>query len=63
MKGFAKLPVRFFIYSDETESEEVDVVEVDESAFLEAQGEIEYQRDTVYQNGVAQICLTKRNGY
>ncbi len=62
-KGFDKMSVRFFIYEDQAEMGEVDIVEVEEAAFMEAEGEIEYKRHTVRENGVSQICLTKRNGY
>jgi hypothetical protein len=61
MKGIEKINVRFFIY--DYESEEVEIKEVSESEFLETEGEIEYERNTVFDNGCRQICLTKRNGY
>jgi hypothetical protein len=51
-----KLNVRFFIYDEEHDYE---LVEVDESKFLETKGIIEYERHTIFENGVAQICLTK----
>ncbi len=53
--------VRYFKY--DTVNGEVDVVEVKESEFLKAEGLIEYERHTIFQNGVNQICLTKTNGY
>lgn len=58
--GFKNMPVRFFINSY-NESEEDDITEVDEAEFLESEGEIDYKRHTVFDNGVNQICLTKYN--
>jgi hypothetical protein len=63
MKGFENLPIRFFIYDRAEDNWEVDIVEVNEADFLEAEGEVEYERDTVRENGCSQIRLTKRNGY
>ena len=56
--GIKNVPIRFFIY-DETEDGETDIFETNEAGFLEAEGEIEYERHTVFQNGCSQICLTK----
>lgn len=53
-----RLPVRFFIVDYDLE-EGPDIVEVDERDFLSADGAIKYERHTVFQNGVDQICLTK----
>lgn len=53
MKGFTNTPVRFFAYDDDCE-----LVEVNEADFLEAAGKIEYERHTVFENGVSQIILT-----
>ena len=48
--------VRFFIYDYSTE----DIIkEVSETEFLNDDGIIEYERDTIFDNGVSQICLTK----
>jgi len=52
------LPVRFFIVDYDLD-EGPDIVEVDERDFLSADGSIKYERHTVFQNGVDQICLTK----
>ncbi len=49
------MSVRFFIFDDEIS----DIKEVNESEFLECKHPIEYERHTVFQNGVSQICLTK----
>lgn len=65
MKGF-DIKVRFFIYDNaDTEFGEIEVqlLEVSETDFLEADGEIEYERNTIFKNGVNQICLTKGNGF
>ena len=53
-----RLPVRFFIVDYDLD-EGPDIVEVDERDFLSADGSIKYERHTVFQNGVDQICLTK----
>jgi hypothetical protein len=50
------LPVRFFVVSYE---DEADIIEVSEQEFLAHDGRISYERNTVFQNGVNQICLTK----
>jgi hypothetical protein len=52
-----RLPVRYFAI--DYEGEEPEIVEVDEAAFLAAEGAITYERHTVWANGVNQICLTK----
>ncbi len=59
MNGFVNIPVRFFVVDIDHETEETDLFEVDEQAFLEHHGEITYYRSTVYENGVSQIELTK----
>lgn len=51
------ITVRFFIVDFELEP--VDIVEVNEQEFLEYEGDISYERHTVFDNGVSQICLTK----
>ena len=53
------MTVRFFVYG--LIDDEIDLIEVTESDFLDTQGGIEYERNTVFQNGINQICLTKRN--
>lgn len=61
------IPVRFFKWNDIDRQDELDTgdtvanefVECDEAEFLEAEGVIEYQRNTIFENGVSQICLTK----
>ena len=59
MKGFANIPVRFFVVDIDWVTEEMDLFEVDEQVFLAHPGEIEYCRHTVRENGVSQIVLTK----
>lgn len=54
---FATIPVRFFVV--DYEGEEVDLLEVNEHEFLEAEGKITYERHTVRENGASQIVLTK----
>lgn len=51
------IPVRFFVYDDELE--EPDIRECDESDFIACEYPISYERHTVFENGVSQICLTK----
>ena len=62
MKGFTNIPVRFFIVDIDPESEEQDLFEVGEQAFLAHPGEIDYYRATMRQDGVSQIELTKGFG-
>ena len=54
----AAVPVRYFVIDYDLE-DGPDIVEVDEAAFLAAEGSITYERHTVWANGVNQICLTK----
>jgi hypothetical protein len=53
--------VRYFIvdYDSEDDAMQWDIVEVPEREFLAADGEITYERHTISENGVSQICLTK----
>mgnify|MGYP003650727093 CR=1 FL=1 len=48
------IDVRFFAYGHE----EIDIVEVDEDVFESLGGTISYERHTIFNNGVSQICLT-----
>ena len=59
MKGFTNIPVRFFVVDIDPETEETDLFEVGEQAFLAHPGEIDYYRATMRQDGVSQIELTK----
>lgn len=56
--GFKAMSVRFFIYDEDNE-----LIEVNETDFRCADGHIEYERHTVFANGVSQICLTKNSQY
>lgn len=56
------MTVRFFVqdyFAKENGEPVFGVEEVEEHYFLEAAGTIEYERHTVRENGVSQICLTK----
>ena len=55
-----KHTVRYFIMDYDVEGDgEFDLIEVDEHEFLAADGQISYERHTVRENGVNQICLSK----
>lgn len=55
--GIKGINVRFFCYvmDDETGP---DIEEITESEFLELGGNISYERNSVFENGCRQICLT-----
>jgi hypothetical protein len=53
-----KIDVRFFIFDYDADGGP-DYRECTESEFLETEGNIRYERHTVRENGVSQICLTK----
>ena len=55
------LPVRFFKY--DFINDDIEIVEITEAEFIDIEGQIEYERNTMFENGVNQICLTKTNGY
>ena len=59
MKGFANIPIRFFVVDIDPETEEDGLFETDEQAFLAHPGEIDYYRATMRQDGISQIELTK----
>ena len=48
--------VRFFCYC--MTYGEVDIMEITETEFLGLGGKVSYKRDSVFQNGVRQVCLT-----
>ena len=57
------LPIRYFKY--DYDLEEVDIVECSRFEFEDAVldgGRITYERNTVFENGVNQICLTVDGG-
>jgi hypothetical protein len=54
--------VRYFVnsYNEGDTGEDTDILtEVSEREFITAEGEITYERHTMSENGVSQICLTK----
>lgn len=55
--------IRFFVWDEEAVDDlgepGGDIVEVDEAEFLECDYPIRYERHTVRENGVSQVCLTK----
>jgi hypothetical protein len=53
------VPVRYFIYDYDESIKDYDIIEVSESDFIDFEGSIDYERHTVRENGVSQICLTK----
>lgn len=53
------LPVRFFVITTDCETGDTLQCEVTEPEFLEFEGNIGYERHTVFENGVSQICITK----
>lgn len=54
-----KTTIRFFVYDFCEDAQDYDIVEVDEYDFLQFDGAISYDRHTVFENGVNQVCLTK----
>ena len=58
-----KLPIRFFVIGIDETTNELDYFEVDEAEFIASKGDIEYQRHTLFENGVDQVCLYKDNGF
>jgi hypothetical protein len=55
--GIMVINVRFFIF--DCDLDEPDYRECTESEFLAHEGMIHYERNTVRENGVNQICLSK----
>jgi len=57
------IPIRFFIYDliQTIDGDSFDLIEVSEAVWLDYDGIISYERDTVRENGVSQIILTKRS--
>lgn len=52
-----KIDVRFFTYCINSECD-ADIVECSENTFKSLKGTISYERNTMHDNGVDQICLT-----
>ena len=57
--SFCEMSVRFYVFGWDEEQQENDILEVGEDEFKCHPGTIDYERNTVFQNGVRQICLTK----
>ncbi len=53
------MQIRYFIFDEELD----DIVECSESEFINHTGVISYERHTVRENGVFQICLTKNERF
>ena len=51
--------VRFFVYQFDDSQNDYDLMEVAENEFLEFDGQVAYERNTVFANGCRQITLTK----
>lgn len=54
-----KTTIRFFVYDWIEDENDWDIIECDELEFLQFDGEISYERHTMFDNGVNQVCLTK----
>ena len=52
-----QIDVRFFCYCI-TNAHDIDICEVNEDTFLQLGGDITYKRDTLFETGCRQICLT-----
>jgi hypothetical protein len=57
--SFCEMSVRFYVFGLDEEQQEHDVIEVSEEEFKRHPGTIDYERHSVRENGVRQICLTK----
>ena len=57
--SFCEMFVRFFVFGWDEEQQEHDILEVSEDEFKLHHGTIDYERHTIRENGVSQICLTK----
>ena len=52
-------PIRFLVYDSIEAVSDSDIVGCDELGFLQFDGAISYERHTMFENGVDQVCLTK----
>ena len=52
------IPVRYFVIDYDLD-DGPELVECDEHEFVQAEGEITYERHTIRENGCNQICLSK----
>ena len=57
--SFCEMSVRFYVFGFDEEQQEHDILEVSEDEFKRHPGTIDYERHTIRENGVSQICLTK----
>lgn len=57
--SFCEMSVRFYVLGWDEEQQEHDILEVSEDEFKRHPGTIDYERHTIRENGVSQICLTK----
>ena len=57
--SLCEMSVRFYIVEWDEEQQEHDILEVGEDEFKHHPGTIDYERHTIRENGVSQICLTK----
>jgi hypothetical protein len=57
--SFCEMSVRFYVFGWDEEQQENDILEVSEDEFKRHPGTIDYERHTIRENGVRQICLTK----
>ena len=57
--SFCEMSVRFYIFGWDEEQQEYDILEVSEEEFKRHPSTIDYERHTIRENGVSQICLTK----
>lgn len=57
--SLCEMSVRFYIFEWDEEQQEHDILEVGEEEFKRHPGAIDYERHTIRENGVSQICLTK----
>ena len=57
--SFCEMSVRFYIFGWDEEQQKHDIIEVCEEEFKHHSGTIDYERHTIRENGVRQICLTK----
>jgi hypothetical protein len=57
--SFCEMSVRFYVFGLDEEQQEHDILEVSEDEFKRHPGTIDYERHTIRENGVSQICLTK----
>jgi hypothetical protein len=65
MATLKNMNVRFFIYDEDAGPQDDncagagEIIEVDEETFIACEYPISYERNTIFENGVSQICLTK----